>query len=61
MSVCAFAAQYDPNRADQDLNVQPDRIILDVVEIVFSMQVHELGPAAAQHDPECFQQNLSIH
>jgi len=45
MSICAFASYHDPNRADQYPDVEPDGIVLNIVEVVFRVQVH--GPVAA--------------
>jgi hypothetical protein len=42
--------EHDPDRSQNDLEIQPERIVPDVVEIVLGVQVH--GPvAAATHLP----------
>ncbi len=49
--ICAFAAQNDPEGLDQDLNIEPKRVISNVVQIFLGMQVHGLVAATMDLPP----------
>src|SRR6266496_5713448 len=47
----AFPNQYDPDRTHHNLQIQPDGIILDVVQIIFGVQMHRLVAATVDLPP----------
>ena len=51
ISECATSCHHDQDRAEDDLQVQPQRIIADIEQIVFRIQVHRLIGAARDLPP----------
>src|SRR5215216_3351510 len=45
--------ENNPDRANDDLQIEPDRIILDVIQIVLGVQVHGLVTPAVDLPPPC--------
>src|SRR5690349_4275928 len=48
-----FTSQDNPERSQENLEIQPDRIVFDVVEILLRVQMHRLITATVDLPPAC--------